>query len=397
MENKKYLFVGKCQEETVLNELQLYLHVPFCVKKCEYCDFLSFPVKEQSTFRKEYVAALCAEIRENQEMARSYRIITIFIGGGTPSLLTVPEITEVFHTLHKVFAIADDAEISIEINPGTVSKEKLTAYHNLGINRLSIGLQSANDEELRHLGRIHTWEEFNSCFAMAREAGFDNINIDVMSALPGQSVSSYERTLQRVVACHPEHISAYSLILEENTPFYERYANHPECLTTEEDDRQMYHRTKEILKQQGYLRYEISNYAREGCECRHNMGYWQRKEYLGLGLSAASLIGLERFKNTDDACLYSSHSSDLEQIRTEREVLSTKAQMEEFMFLGLRKEKGIDKRVFLKDFAVSYGQVYGQVTEKLVKKGLLMEDGEYIRLTECGMDVSNLVFSEFLF
>ena len=275
----------------------------------------------------------------------------------------------------------DEAEITIEMNPGTVDKEKLRTYRKVGINRLSIGLQSALDEELKKLGRIHTFEEFLDTYKLAREEGFHNINIDLMSAIPGQTVESYEYTLRTVAEIKPEHISAYSLIIEEGTPFYERYGQgeHQEELPGEEDERRMYQMTKEILAQYGYERYEISNYAKKGYACRHNLGYWERAEYLGIGRGASSLMDNQRWIQGE-----------------EREEIDRQGQMEELMFLGLRKMEGVSCAAFEKAFGCTIESVYDEVIQRMKEMGLMEDADGYLRLTERGIDLSNYVMSEFL-
>ena len=275
-----------------MQKLELYIHIPFCVQKCAYCDFLSAPANDAA--KAEYVDALKKEIQRYREVASSYQVSSVFVGGGTPSILSCEQMGEIFKMLRQVFTIDRDAEITIEANPGTVTEEKLEGWKQAGINRISFGLQSVNNEELKMLGRIHTYEEFRESYDMARQAGFDNINIDLISAIPGQTVKSWEHTLRTVAELHPEHISAYSLIIEEGTRFYQWYGKgqtdqekYPP-LPDEDAERQMYERTEGILEEYGFHRYEISNYAREGKECRHNLGYWSRVEYLGIGLGASS-------------------------------------------------------------------------------------------------------------
>ena len=376
-----------------MKSLELYIHIPFCVKKCAYCDFLSGPSDEKS--RERYVELLCEEIQMCRGKVEKYQVSTVFFGGGTPSMLQGEQIKRIMETMRKVFAFEADAEISMEMNPGTVTVEKLVAYKGAGINRLSIGLQSVHDDELKLLGRIHTFDEFLSSYKMARKTGFRNINIDLISAIPGQTVSSWGQTLKTIVDLKPEHISAYSLIIEEGTPFYERYGegSGQALLPSEEEEREMYWLTKQILHEAGYERYEISNYAKEGRECRHNIGYWERTPYLGFGIGAASLFGEARYANP----------SNIEEYRTsfakkfQAEKLSVEEQMEEYMFLGLRMMKGISKQRFAKNFGMEIEEIYGKQIEKLKKSELLEEKNDRIYLTEKGIDISNAVFVEFMF
>ncbi len=376
-------------------ELELYLHIPFCVSKCKYCDFLSAPSGEEQ--RQIYVERLCRRIRYWSDVIHNYgyEIVSIFVGGGTPSILTEAQITQVFEAVHESFPIREDAEITLEMNPGTDVKDKLPVYRELGINRLSMGLQSADNEELKCLGRIHTYEDFRQVYQWAREAGFTNINVDLMSAIPGQTLESYEDTLRKVADLEPEHISAYSLIIEEGTPFYERYGEgrHAEELPDEDIERQMYVRTGEILKDYGYHRYEISNYAKDGYECRHNLGYWDRKEYLGLGAGASSLMDHIRWKEPDH--IGPSTGLVLEE-REDFTRLRRKDEMEEFMFLGLRKINGVSEYDFYKSFRVSMDEIYKESIENLIKEGLLVREEDRIRLTDRGIDLSNYALSQFL-
>ena len=376
-------------------ELELYLHIPFCVSKCKYCDFLSAPSGEEQ--RQIYVERLCRRIRYWSDVIHNYgyEIVSIFVGGGTPSILTEAQITQVFEAVHESFPIRGDAEITLEMNPGTDVKDKLPVYRELGINRLSMGLQSADNEELKCLGRIHTYEDFRQVYQWAREAGFTNINVDLMSAIPGQTLESYEDTLRKVADLEPEHISAYSLIIEEGTPFYERYGEgrHAEELPNEDIERQMYVRTGEILEDYGYHRYEISNYAKDGYECRHNLGYWDRKEYLGLGAGASSLMDHIRWKEPDH--IGPSTGLVLEE-REDFTRLRRKDEMEEFMFLGLRKINGVSEYDFYKSFRVSMDEIYKESIENLIKEGLLVREEDRIRLTDRGIDLSNYALSQFL-
>ncbi|RGY02028.1 oxygen-independent coproporphyrinogen III oxidase [Blautia sp. OF03-15BH] len=382
----------------MMKELELYLHIPFCVKKCNYCDFLSAPAGEET--RAAYVDTLLEEIRGFDE-PEDYEVVTVFFGGGTPSILPGQAILRIMEALREKFSFRKGAEITLEANPGTVDKEKLSFYKKAGINRLSFGLQSADAEELKKLGRIHTWEKFLESFQLAREAGFSNINVDLMSALPGQTKESWEKTLRQVLALQPEHISAYSLIIEEGTPFYQLYekdverrdaGEEPELIPSEEEERAMYEATGRILKEQGYLHYEISNYAKPGRECCHNLGYWQRRDYLGFGLGASTLLNPVRYKNTEDLEAYLGGDFS----KKEFFVLTKDNQIEETMFLGLRVLEGVSKEQFREQFSCELRVVYRKELEKLEKEGLLEEEGDFVRLTSRGIDLSNPVLAEFL-
>lgn len=369
--------------------LELYIHIPFCVQKCQYCDFLSGPSDQET--RDRYIKALRAEIQAVQGV-EAYEIVSVFIGGGTPSVLKAEAIASIMETIQKKFCFSPDAEITIESNPGTVDLAKLNAYRETGINRLSLGLQSTDSKELRMLGRIHTYEEFLQSYQWAREAGFQNINIDLMFAIPGQSYEGWIQNLRTVAKLGPEHISAYSLIIEEGTPFSARKLDLPD----EDTEYRMYEDVAAVLGKYGYYQYEISNYAKKDRNCRHNEGYWQRKDYLGLGLGAASLVGRERFTNTSDMSEYLENSGNLEKIRTDRETLTREDEMGEFMFLGLRMTKGVSKKDFQEYFGTSIEKIYGEVLEKYKKQGLLLEEDGRICLSRAGIHVSNAVMADFL-
>ena len=374
-------------------EMELYLHIPFCAKKCDYCDFLSFPADK--SIKREYVETLKQEIEEVGKRYRNYRVSTIFVGGGTPSILNSSYIVEIFDVLRRKFHVAGNAEISMEVNPGTVTKEKLSDWRRAGINRLSMGLQSADNRELKRLGRIHTWEDFLESFRRAREEGFSNLNVDLMSALPGQTMDGWMETLKRTAAQEPEHISAYSLIIEEGTPFYERYGGKKgEALLPDEDtDRDMYHKTREFLASCGFERYEISNYAKPGRECRHNIGYWTGVPYLGLGLGAASYIEGIRFSNTRNLKEYLAGKPGDDR---DRQVLTKKEMEEEFFFLGLRLAAGVSLKEFERRFGLTAEEVYPGLMERMVKEGAAVLERDRFFLTEYGFDVSNYVMAQFL-
>ena len=409
-----------------MKELELYLHIPFCERKCAYCDFLSAPA--DLPVRISYIKKLQEEIAYYGAQYEEYQVSSIFFGGGTPTILEGYQLAAILETVKEHFNITTDAEITVECNPGTLTAGKAEKLVQAGFNRLSMGLQSADDRELQLLGRIHNFAQFLESYDLARKAGFRNINVDLMSALPGQTLKSWQDTLQKVTALRPEHISAYSLIIEEGTPFYERFAEderireeggHPRLLPEEDVERQMYELTETFLQTKGYERYEISNYAKPGYECRHNCGYWIRKDYLGLGLGASSLVEHQRFQNTSDLKTYleQEYSPQCEgqderiaetiQLQEETgltqtghhihiETLDKKSEMEEFMFLGLRLMAGISRQQFEDTFRVTLESVYGEVLRKLKGEQLIEEVAGYVRLTEHGIDVSNYVLAEFL-
>lgn len=396
-----------------MRDLSIYIHIPFCARKCLYCDFLSFAASAAEM--RSYVNYLTREIKGQSIFYRDHSVISVFLGGGTPSLLPAGETGRILEAVRENYRMAEGAEVTLECNPGTVTAEKLTSYITYGINRLSIGLQSTRNEELARIGRIHDYETFLETYKMARAAGFGNINIDLMAALPGQSISSYRKSLERVTALEPEHISAYSLILEEGTVLYDRKEQYH--FPTEEEDREMYQMTKEFLGERGYQRYEISNYAREGYACRHNQVYWQRGDYVGFGLGASSMVCDVRWRIPETMAQYKDYVENMQKSMEtdidfmefapwrenhwdlrwrERQILSIKEQMEEYMFLGLRMMCGVDCRAFYDIFGRRMEEVYGPVIEKLMSQGLIGKEEGRLKLTDTGIDVSNYVMSRFL-
>ena len=408
--------------ENTIRDLGIYIHIPFCVKKCDYCDFLSAPATDE--IKSKYFDSVITEIESYRGKAEEYIVPTIFFGGGTPSCVDEVYISRILESINKVFCIDRmRLEATIEVNPGTITRDKLIAYKEAGINRLSFGLQSANDRELLLLGRIHSYKQFEENYHLAREVGFQNINIDLMSALPGQTLESWEHTLNTVIDLKPEHVSAYSLIIEEGTKFYDRYNStsfDAKELPDEETDRLIYHRTKEILELNGYHRYEISNYAKDGYECRHNSSYWIGTDYLGVGLGASSLLNDARFSNLQyikqyiQKCeAYKSYNieninedinkanqsamwDDTIGLHRDFEQLTQSQKMEEYMFLGLRMCAGVSKTGFFQRFNIKMESIYGKVLQQLKENNLLIINEDQILLTEYGIDVSNSVLSVFL-
>ena len=376
--------------------LGIYVHIPFCVEKCGYCDFLSAPasVDEQT----KYVRALLKEIRSYEPVGDMFLVDTVFFGGGTPSIISPTLVGKIMERLKDVFEFSDDLEATIECNPGTLDEKKLRSYAKLGFNRLSIGLQSANDRELKILGRIHDYAAFEANYKLARKCGFANINIDLMSGIPSQNMASWKQTLEKAVALQPEHISAYSLIIEPDTPFYYRYGSEAgkKMLPGEAAERAMYRYTNDYLTDMGYRRYEFSNHARRGKESRHNIKYWTMQEYLGFGLGAASYLGGKRFSNPELMDEYIEHAPNSYAGFRMQPVRLEKHAMEEFMFLGLRMADGIAKDDFETMFHVRFESVYKNVVEKYKKSGHLEEVDERIRLTDKGIDVSNRILADFL-
>ena len=369
--------------------MEIYIHIPFCIRKCDYCDFLSGPSGPEE--QADYVQALLREIQAVEE-GEGRSVSSIFIGGGTPSVLDERLLGDILKEIRNRFKVEEDAEITIEVNPGTANIGKLQAYREMGINRLSIGLQSPQDRELKILGRIHNYGQFLETYQEARTVGFDNINIDLMSAIPDQTYEGWVKNLRTVAELEPEHISAYSLIVEEGTPFAARKLNLPD----EDTEYNMYEATAQILKEYGFEQYEISNYARKGRKCRHNVGYWTRQDYLGFGLGASSLYGKERFANTADMKKYLENSKNPEKIREKEPSLTREDEMAEFMFLGLRMTKGISKADFQRCFGCTIESVYGEVLEKYESMELLLEKDGRIFLSREGIHVSNSIMAEFL-
>ena len=442
--------------------VSLYLHLPFCVRKCRYCDFLSGPY--DAALKRRYLRALETEIRLSAEtfgngsfglesfgngsfspesigdQERGADLAgngnerlsadTVFLGGGTPSLLDADELEHLMAVLSESFRILPGAEITMECNPGTVGREKMLAFREAGINRLSIGVQSFRDEELKLLGRIHTAEEARQCVLDARCAGFDNISLDLISALPGQNIGQWMESLREAAALAPEHISAYSLILEDGTPLKEAALEGKlPHLPDEDEDRKMYHDTRSFLAEHGYHRYEISNYAKKGFESRHNSGYWTGHPYLGFGIGAASFYGGCRWSHTRSMTSYlqalesagasagvltksdreslpfaegtpdcrgQEPAEVLESIYEEKEILSERDRMAEFMFLGLRRMQGVSEAEFLRRFGRTMEEVYGPVLKRYQGLHMLQREGGRIFLTERGIDVSNAVMADFL-
>ncbi len=346
----------------------IYIHIPFCVKKCLYCDFCS---TSDWNLKDEYVHALINEIKEH----KGTRADTVFIGGGTPTVLG-EKLIGVINAVRESFVLPYDYEFTVEANPGTVDLDLLTKIRKAGVNRLSLGVQSFNDNELKALGRIHTAKEATEAFYMARRAGFDNINVDIMLSTPLQTMESVKHTLSVVKELNPEHVSAYSLIIEEGTPFYDMDLDLPD----EDTEREIYHYTVECLKDMGFERYEISNFAKKGYDCRHNIKYWTGEEYIGLGLAAASYMDSYRYTNTNDIASY------IDGARAhEKEFIDEEEQLKEKFLLGLRMSCG-----------VKYDGEFGDKIAKLIADGLIEKHSGYVRLTEKGFDLGNLVFMEFI-
>jgi len=369
-----------------VKKLAIYLHIPFCKQKCKYCDFNSFFIKSKDKIN-EYITALCDEIEYYANGANEFEISSVYFGGGTPSFIDEKNIKIVLDTIKAQYNVMNDAEITIEVNPGTVNFEKLKTYNEIGINRLSIGIQTLNDSLLEEIGRIHTSKEAKECFYLARRAGFNNISLDIMFGLPNQTLKDVENTLEDFIKLDPEHISAYSLKIEEGTVFGKLYRENNLKLPAEDIEREMYYLIKKKLKEAGYNQYEISNFSKANYESRHNSAYWKRQDYLGFGISASSCFKEVRFTNTDN---FSKYIENPIENFSEKEVLTKDIIESERVVLGLRMLRGLEIEEFYKK------DEWTKALEELIENGLLTNMGGMIRLTDKGLDLANQVFVEFI-
>ena len=410
-------------------ELGIYIHIPFCKQKCYYCDFVSFSNKQN--FVENYVEAAKTEINnyfQDKTILERYTVTTIYIGGGTPSYIESKYICEIMEVLENNLkqnkVKFEDMEITIEVNPGTVNKEKLEKYKKAKINRLSIGIQSTNNEMLKQIGRIHTYEQFLETYQMAKEVGFDNINVDLMIGLPNQTIEDIKRSLKEVIQLNPTHISVYSLIVEEGTVMARKIENHQLEEMDEELERNMYWYVKNTLELNGYTHYEISNFAKEGKESKHNLNCWRQKEYIGIGLAAHSYLNYVRYTNTSEMKQYITRMNNLnEQIVKDilelsnnkkkkanveenekhietvyeiEEVQELEERKREYMLLSLRTIEGVSISKFKEKYIDNPIFLFRKELEKLVEEKLVMIDGDYIKLTNKGLDLANLVWEEFI-
>ncbi|OPJ55600.1 radical SAM family heme chaperone HemW [Alkalithermobacter paradoxus] len=375
-------------------EIGLYIHIPFCIKKCNYCDFSSYKLDNES--KNKFIDGLIKEMKMYSDMYKDREFLTVFIGGGTPTILDTKELKYILDNINKHFKINKDAEITIESNPGTLEKEKLKELYELGVNRLSIGVQAYQTKHLNTLGRIHTFKEFEESFKSALEVGFRNINVDLMFSLPNQTMKEWKETLQKVVDLNPTHISTYSLIIEEGTKFYDMYKSGEIVDIDQNLDRQMYYYAREYLSKNGYNQYEISNFSKKGYECRHNIIYWKCKEYLGLGPSAHSYINKIRFSNYSTIDTYLEILNNKNLPIDDRNELTFKDRLEEKIFMGLRMNEGIDVYEINEEFNIDIKNLYKETINKLVNDGYLKCNNNRVHLTNKGIDFSNKVFIEFL-
>ena len=375
--------------------LGLYIHIPFCVEKCFYCDFNSYKIQNKNE-KKEYIKNLKKEINLYKEEFKDKYFDTIFLGGGTPSILESEELEGIFNEIYKNFSILKDAEITIECNPGTLTKKKLQTMKKCGVNRLSIGLQTTQNKNLKYIGRIHTYEIFEKNYKEALEVGFENINIDLMYSLPNQSFDEYKESLDKVIKLSPTHISSYSLILEENTKLHKMYENKEFELNSDELDIKIYDYTIDKLKENGYNHYEISNYSKNNYECKHNIIYWKCENYLGLGAGASGYINNIRYKNVDSINDYNSLLKNNQKPIEEINKLTSKDKIEEAIIMNLRMTEGIDILEFNKKYDINFKEKYNKILEKLKYENLIIEKNNRVFFTRRGRQISNTVLIEFL-
>ena len=388
-----------------MKEVGIYVHIPFCKHKCYYCDFISFA--DKNSLIEEYIKWLKYEIKEvGQGNRLDYEnklddlvlVKTIYIGGGTPSFIESKYITEILKTIKENFVVDEDAEITMEMNPGTVDENKLKDYYNCGINRLSIGLQETNNALLKEIGRIHTYEDFKNTYSLVRNVGFKNINVDLMLGLPNQSILDLENSINKIINLNPEHISVYSLILEENTVLKNKVDQGILTLPEDEMERKMYYTVKNMLENNGYIHYEISNFAKKGFESKHNLDCWNQKEYMGFGAAAHSYTNNFRFSNIENIEEYINNfkNNKEEDNLIFHEKQNRESKMKEYMMLGLRKIEGVNIQQFKNKFVENPIFIFRKEIEKLVNEELLEVDGNFIKLTKKGLDLANLVWEEFV-
>ena len=374
------------------NEIGVYVHIPFCKKKCDYCDFISYCNKDNLIY--DYVQAVKAEI---QSQNIKPEITTIYIGGGTPSYIDSKYIIEILEKI-KEKNVSSNAEITIEVNPGTVTKEKLEDYIKSGINRISIGLQTTNDELLKQIGRIHNFTQFLETYKLAKKVGFKNINVDLILGLPNQRIKDLKESLEQIIKLKPKHISVYSLIVEDGTPIANKIEKGEMQLPDEELERNMYWFVKNTLELNGFIHYEISNFAKKGYESKHNLNCWNQKEYIGIGASAHSYRDITRYSNTENIEEYieNVNNGNFNRNKIIHEIQKEDDAKKEFMLLGLRKIKGVDINQFKNKFGDNPIYLFRNELKKLTDERLLIIDNNNIRLTNKGLDLANLVWEEFI-
>jgi len=376
-----------------MNELGIYIHIPFCIKKCDYCDFVS--VKPNDSLIEAYISSLIKEIEIYSKLINKFNIDSIFIGGGTPSSIDTEYIGKIFEKLYSSFNIASNPEITIEVNPGTVENKKLKAYKQYGINRISLGAQSLNDKILLNIGRIHNELDILNTIESIKMEGFKNINSDLMIGLPEQTLDDVMSSLEKIIQLNLTHISLYSLIIEKGTKLYELEKNGKLLLPNEDEERLMYHQAKKILEKSGYIQYEISNFAKPGFECKHNLKYWTLQPFVGIGLNSHSNIWNYRFWNYSNFKDYDYYIKKGKLPIENREFINTNSKITEFMILGIRLNSGINKEKFKRLFGTDMDYYYKDAIQKNINDGLIYDDGQCIKLTNKGLDLSNIVELDF--
>lgn len=379
-----------------MRKIGAYIHIPFCKQKCYYCDFLSFADKKN--LEEEYVESLIKEIKNFKETNKDIQFDTIYIGGGTPSYIESKNIAKILQTLTSNSEFSNIEEITIEVNPGTFIKEKIQDYKKMKINRLSIGLQSTNNNLLKKIGRIHTYEDFLETYKFAREIGFNNINVDLIIGLPNQTFYDVKNEIDEIINLQPNHISVYSLIIEENTKLEKMISQGNIKLPDEELERHIYWYVKNTLELNGYKHYEISNFAKKGYESKHNLNCWNQKQYIGFGLGAHSYINSVRFSNTPDINKYIENikNNKFEKNKIIHEMQDDITKQKEYMLLGLRKIDGISLQDFESKFGINPIFLFKNELDKLYTERLIIVDGNRILLTNKGIDLANLVWEEFV-
>ena len=378
-----------------MKEIGIYIHIPFCKKKCFYCDFCSY--ENFANYYEEYIESVINEIR-NFKLKENLLVKTVYIGGGTPSIIDAKFIEKIFTELKNKFYIDKNVEATIEVNPGTVNKEKLETYKLIGINRISIGLQSTNDNLLKLIGRIHDYEEFEDCYTLARNVGFSNINVDLMIGLPTQTLEDVKESLKNIINKDPEHISVYSLILEDDTKLKKLVDDKILEVPDDDTERAMYWMVKDILEKNGYYQYEISNFSKKTYESKHNTDCWKQKEYIGFGAAAHSYFNNLRYSNICDITKYINNIryNEFEKNIEVQELQNKEDKMNEYMILSLRMIEGVSIDSFIEKFEENPKIKYQKEIEKLRNQNLISYNNKYIKLTKKGIDFANVVWSEFI-
>ena len=378
-----------------MKKLGIYVHIPFCKRKCNYCDFYSVKWNEKS--ENKYIDAVINEIKNYKNtLDEKYYVNTIYFGGGTPTIINPDNLRRIIEKLRIAFEIDENAEISMEANPNTLTPENLKAYKEIGINRLSIGIQSLNDDILYKIGRIHNSQEALEAIDRAKQFGFENINADVMFNIPGQTITDIETTLSKVIEKNVRHISFYSLKLEKGTPMYDMEKSSKIIMPEEDEEREMYYAGRNVMKDNNLFQYEISNFAVKGYECKHNLKYWNQEEYIGIGPAAHSFLNSVRYSNPSDLNLYCQNSEANVFERNIQEVMNQKDLIFEYIMLRLRLTEGLNMVDFKSKFSIDFNETYSKQIDHLTKNNLLEYSGDFVKLTNYGMDISNYVFEKFM-